>query len=465
MSRGTVLVVDDEASISMNISKFMDTLGFTTFIVSNVKDAKNKLREESIDIVLTDVVMPGEDGLELLKYTKENYHGVKVILITGFTTVELTLKAIKYGVDAFLEKPVTFDQLQEELERVQDIKKRETVPQEFLYPKTSYIKKQNIVMSPNSSLLGITDFLEVIADKKASVFIFGESGTGKELIAQAIHTLSKRSKNNFVAINCGAIPETLLESELFGHTKGSFTGAVYDKIGRIEMADKGTLFLDEIGELSLNMQVKLLRVLQERSVLPIGGKKNINIDFRLITATNVDIERAIFEKKFREDLFYRINVIPIVLPPLRERKEDIAALVSYFIEQNNEYQDTQIEGVSKEAMEYLMNYSWPGNIRELQNLIERLSIIKDQGVIESKDLPEKILDIPKSTPTSLDIKLEYSDEQFDFKQMVESYQRELLFYALKKSGGSKKKAADFLKLKRTTLIEMLKRLEMDSSDE
>ncbi|MBN2695154.1 sigma-54-dependent Fis family transcriptional regulator [bacterium] len=465
MSRGTVLVVDDEASISMNISKFMDTLGFTTFIVSNVKDAKNKLREESIDIVLTDVVMPGEDGLELLKYTKENYSGVKVILITGFTTVELTLKAIKYGVDAFLEKPVTFDQLQEELERIQDIKKKELTSPEFLYPKTSYIKKQNIVMSPNSSLLAITDFLEVIADKKASVFIFGESGTGKELIAQAIHSLSKRSKNHFIAINCGAIPETLLESELFGHTKGSFTGAIADKVGRIEMADKGTLFLDEIGELSLNMQVKLLRVLQERAVLPIGGKRNINVDFRLITATNVDIERAIIEKKFREDLFYRINVIPIVVPPLRERKEDIAALISYFIEQNNEYQDTQIEGVSKDAMEYLMNYSWPGNIRELQNLIERLSIIKDQGVIESKDLPEKILDIPKSIPTSLDIKLDYSDEQFDFKQMVESYQRELLFYALKKSGGSKKKAAEFLKLKRTTLIEMLKRLGMDSSDE
>lgn len=466
MQAKTVLIVDDEMNVYLNLSKFISKVGYKTLAASNVKDAKEVLRNGTIDIVISDVVMPGEDGIEFLSYIKEHYPQIKVILITGFTTVEITLRAIKNKVDAFLEKPVTFNELEEELKRITQYETPIVKATEPHVQKAKYIKKYNIIMSPNSPMNDMVKFLEVIADKKASIFIQGESGTGKELVARAIHQISKRNKKYFIAINCGAIPETLMESELFGHTKGSFTGAIADKIGRIEMAHQGTLFLDEAGELSLNMQVKLLRTLQEKEINPVGARKPKEIDFRLISATNVDLDQAVIDRKFREDLYYRINVIPIKIPPLRERKEDIPALTEYFIEKNNQNQGSSISGVTRDAMDYLINYSWPGNIRELQNLIERLSIIKDEGYLESKDLPEKILEHVSPGTNALSTMF-YNDQsdRFDFKQMMESYQKEILLYALKRSNWNKKKAAEFLKLKRTTFVEMLKRLNVKPPSE
>jgi transcriptional regulator with PAS, ATPase and Fis domain len=322
-----------------------------------------------------------------------------------------------------------------------------------------------MVMSPNSPMIDIIKFIEIIANKKVSVFIYGESGTGKELVSRAIHRLSKRNPHPFVPINCGAIPKELIESELFGHSKGSFTGAISDKIGRVEMAHKGVLFLDEIGELSLDMQVKFLRVLQEKNITPVGGKYSKDIDFRLVCATNVNIEESIKNKEFREDLFYRINVIPINLPPLRERKADIPALISFFIEQNNEEYETNIQGITNDALEYFMNYQWPGNIRELRNIVERISIIKDDGYIEPKDLPEKIVKEFKASNNNYP-SLFYSEENesFDFKEMIDSYQKEIILYSLKKFSWNKKKASEFLKLKRTTFVEMVKRLEIENDE-
>lgn len=466
MNNGAVLIVDDEINICINLSKFISKLGFLSIIASNVTDAKQKLKENNIKIIISDIIMPGEDGIEFLKFVKEKYPETKVILITAYTTVELTLKAIKYKVDAFLEKPISFDELEKELLNFENQVSIKAPVTEIQPQKIKFIKKHNIVMSPLSPMNELVNFLELVSDKKASVFIYGESGTGKELVARALHNLSKRQTKPFVAINCGAIPETLIESELFGYTKGSFTGAISDRAGRIELADNGTLFLDEIGELSLNMQVKFLRVLQEKSVTPIGAKLSKNIDFRLVSATNIDLETYVIDKKFREDLFYRINVIPIKIPPLRERKEDIPALIEYFIEENIKNQQTTLKGVTKDAMDYLINYSWPGNVRELQNLIERLSIIKDEGFIEVKDLPDKILNNANMNSSAIpSFFYTHTDIEFDFKEMVESYQKELLIYGLKKAGGNKKKAADFLKLKRTTLVEMLKRLNIDFSDD
>jgi len=463
-----ILIVDDEQAICINLSKFISKIGYNVSIASNVKDAKEILKKYTIDILISDIVMPESDGIELLNYTKSKHPNIKVILITGFTTIELTLKAIKGKVDAFLEKPISFNELESEIKRLEqynsissnnnnkEIKKGEN--------KVKYVKKAEMVMNSKSPMIEVINFIKLIANKKVSVFIYGESGTGKELVAKALHHLSTRKQAPFVPINCGAIPRELIESELFGHSKGSFTGAISDKIGRVEMAHKGVLFLDEIGELSLDMQVKLLRVLQEKTITPVGGKYSKDIDFRLVSATNVNIEDAIKNKKFREDLFYRINVIPINLPPLRERKIDIPALISFFIEENNKEYETNIQGITHEALDFFINYSWPGNIRELQNMIERISIIKDEGYIEVKDLPEKIVKNVNKNSQSNYNSLFYSNsnEQFDFKRMMESYQKEIILYSLKKFSWNKKKASEFLKLKRTTFVEMVKRLDIDN---
>ncbi len=462
-----ILIVDDEQTICLNLSKFLSKIGYNVSIASNVKAAKKILNQYEINILISDIVMPESDGIELLNYTKKKHPAIKVMLITGFTTIELTLKAIKGKVDAFLEKPISFNELESELKRLEAYDTINIIPDNNkVLPdnKLKYIKKAQMVMSKNSPMVDIIKFIELIANKKVSVFIYGESGTGKELVAKAIHNLSKRKNATFVPINCGAIPKELIESELFGHSKGSFTGAISDKIGRIEMAHKGVLFLDEIGELSLDMQVKFLRVLQEKVITPVGGKYSKDIDFRLVSATNVNIEEAIKEKKFREDLFYRINVIPINLPPLRERKVDIPALITFFIEENNKEYETNIQGITHEALDYFINYPWPGNIRELQNMIERISIIKDEGYIEVKDLPEKIIqNMNKSSENNYN-SLFYTNtnEQFDFKKMIESYQKEIILYSLKKFNWNKKKASEFLKLKRTTFVEMVKRLDIDN---
>ncbi len=462
-----ILIVDDEQTICINLSKFLSKIGYNVSIASNVKDAKKILDKYNINTIVSDIVMPESDGIELLNYTKKKYPNIKVMLITGFITIELTLKAIKGKVDAFLEKPISFNELETELKRLESydnliLNQNDNKP--IVNNKVKYIKKAEMVMSKKSPIIEIIKFIELIANKKVSVFIYGESGTGKELVAKAIHRLSKRKEAPFVPINCGAIPRELIESELFGHAKGSFTGAISDKIGRIEMSHKGVLFLDEIGELSLDMQVKFLRVLQEKNITPVGGKYSKNIDFRLVSATNINIEEAIKDKKFREDLFYRINVIPINLPPLRERKIDIPALVSFFIEENNKEYETNIQGITHEALDYFINYSWPGNVRELQNMIERISVIKDEGYVEVKDLPKKIVqDINKSSENNYN-SLFYtnSNEQFDFKKMMESYQKEIILYSLKKFNWNKKKASEFLKLKRTTFVEMVKRLDIDN---
>lgn len=299
--------------------------------------------------------------------------------------------------------------------------------------------------------------IKKVSASESTVLITGESGTGKELVAQAIHAHSPRSHQPLIPVNCGAIPEDLLESELFGHEKGAFTGAIRSRLGRFELAQSGTIFLDEIGDMSPALQVKLLRVIQEKQFERIGGVKTISADVRIITATNQNLEQAVQEKRFREDLFYRINVIPIHLPPLRERGSDIMMLAEYFLNYFNNIKNKNIQHISQDAAGHLLRYSWPGNVRELQNLMEMLVVMKEEGNIDPEDLPTKIRNAPPDDHLSAAIPV-FSEEGIDFNEQVNRLERELLLKALKMSGGVKNRAAKLLNLNRTTLVEKLKRL-------
>jgi transcriptional regulator with GAF, ATPase, and Fis domain len=304
----------------------------------------------------------------------------------------------------------------------------------------------------------IFDTIEKVASSDSTIMIYGESGTGKELVARAIHFNSERNNSPLVAVNCGAIPEELLESELFGHEKGAFTGAIRTRIGRFELANGGSIFLDEIGDMSPALQVKVLRVLQEKQFERIGGVKTLQVDVRIIAATNQDLEKAIAEKRFREDLFYRINVIPIHLPPLRERRVDIPILANHFLRKFNKLKRKTVERIAPEVMEYLLRYSWPGNVRELENLIEMIVVLKEDGDIEFTDLPDKIVMLP---PTgNLTNGIEITDQGINYNDLVDQLERDLLASALEKAGGAKNRAAKLLNLNRTTFVEKLRRFKI-----
>lgn len=317
------------------------------------------------------------------------------------------------------------------------------------------------MIGESPKMMALFELIEKVADSDATVLIQGESGTGKELVAQSIHELSARKSRNFVPVNCGAIPDELLESELFGHVKGSFTGAVANRVGRFEMADRGTLFLDEIGDMKTSLQVKLLRVLQSRELEPVGATRTKKIDTRIIAATHQNLENLVEAKIFREDLFYRLSVIPIVIPPLRERKEDIPLLVANFIEKFSRDTRRSVQGFDHEAMEALIAFDWPGNIRELENLVERMVILKGNGTITFQDLPEKY------RGKALKPRVEAAPLPIDgicLSSAVEEFENRLILQALEKTGGNKKEAATLLNLKRTTFIEKLKKKKMHASE-
>jgi transcriptional regulator with PAS, ATPase and Fis domain len=310
------------------------------------------------------------------------------------------------------------------------------------------------IVGQSEGITRVLDMIERVADSDSTVLVTGESGTGKELVAKAIHYHSNRANKPFIPVNCGAIPSELLESELFGHVKGAFTGAIANRQGRFELADSGTLFLDEIGDMPLPLQVKLLRVLQERKFEPVGSAKTISANVRLIAATNVDIENAVNEGRFREDLFYRLNVIPVHIPALRERKSDIPLLLHHFMESFNRTRNRNLNGITQAALDVLMAYSWPGNIRELENLVERLAIIKGQGMIDVADLPEKYGRGVKPTEPSL---VDIPDQGLDFNSAVDAYENSLIIRALEKTGWNRNQAAILLRLNRTTLVEKIKK--------
>ncbi|HHL40570.1 MAG TPA: sigma-54-dependent Fis family transcriptional regulator [Deltaproteobacteria bacterium] len=459
-----VLLVEDNESVCEAVSEMLAMAGYEVKALDRGEGAVEMVKDFAPDILLTDLKLPGMDGIEVVRRVKETDPNVACIVITGYGTVESAVDAMKAGAFTYLRKPYEKDELLVILDKAYEVhsltKENRSLRREM--------KRRSIdaILGTSEAIQNIRDIIEKVADTDSTVLILGESGTGKELVARALHYQSSRSDKPFVPINCGAIPEDLLESELFGYEKGAFTGAIATKIGRIEAADGGTVFLDEIGDMSPALQVKILRVLQEKEFERIGGRKTIQVDIRVVAATNQDLEKAVAERRFREDLFYRLNVIPIVLPPLRERPEDVTLLADHFVKTISERKGKKITGFAPEVLAVFENYDWPGNVRELENLIERLVVLKGSGRIGLKDLPERMLagrsggqlkPPPAGELTAARAPFTIPPEGVDFNALVDNFERELILTALRRVNGVKKKAADFLRLNRTTLIEKMKR--------
>ena len=449
-----VLIVDDEASLRTALFRALDRKGYQVITAASAKEAETVSQtDKALDLAIVDLRLPDGDGLELMGRLRAIHSNIQVIILTGHASIETAVEATRKGAFHFVTKPCNLDEIitlvDRALERGQLAKENQHL-RSALHTKYQF---DNII-GQSEAIQNVLGMIERVAQSDSTVLIMGESGTGKELIAKALHYNSLRSAEPFIPINCSAIPAELLESELFGHVKGAFTGAIANRSGRFEMADDGTLFLDEIGDMSPALQVKLLRVLQERSFEPVGSTKTINANVRVIAATNVDLETAVEEGEFREDLFYRLNVIPIRIPALRERPSDIPLLLHHFMQTFNRTRGRQLTGIAPDALQLLMAYSWPGNIRELENLVERLSILKGQGQIEVLDLPEKYRRIAvEADPSRLDI----PDNGMDFNSAVDAYENALIMRALEKTGWNRNQAALLLKLNRTTLVEKIKK--------
>ena len=402
--------------------------------------------------------MPGIGGLDVLAYFTRNCPETLVIVLTGFGTVETAVEAMKRGAYDYLSKPANLDEIVLTLKRAIELK---DLQDENVLLRTQVEDHQRIdrLIGQSSAMQTLYRIIRRVSKTDSTVLVTGESGTGKELIANAIHFHSTRHDMPFVPINCGAIPEELLESELFGHEKGAFTGAFKERRGRFELAHKGTVFLDEIGEMSPKLQVKLLRFLQETKFQRIGGSRTIEVDVRIVAATNKDLERAVTENEFREDLFYRLNVIPIHVPPLREREGDIPLLIQHFLKQHCQKKDIPQKKMSRAAIESLELYDWPGNVRELENVIERLVILTDNDEIQVGDLPKRM-----QIPQQVEVKrIELGNDGINLKETLDELENRLILDALQRSGGVKNKAAKLLGLNRTTLIEKMKKKQIDFS--
>jgi DNA-binding NtrC family response regulator len=451
-----VLVVDDDQTLRAALFRIYSRKGFHVITTASAKEAEQVIASETvIDLVLLDIKLPDGDGIEILRMVKKKYDQTPVIVLTGFGSVDLAVEATKLGAYHFMTKPFNIEELtllsDKSLSHTRLITENERLKNQ-LYSKYRF---DNIV-GQSESIKKVLNLVEKVADSDSTILITGESGTGKELIAKAIHYNSPRSNKPFVPINCGAIPSELLESELFGHIKGAFTGAINNRAGRFELANHGSIFLDEIGDLSTNLQVKLLRVLQERKFEAVGSAKTVDANVRVIAATNVNLQEAVKDGNFREDLFYRLNVIPIYIPALRERRSDIPLLIQHFITVFNEKKGSRITGVAEDTMELLMGYQWPGNIRELENFIERASILKREGIIHTEDLPEHFHLIGTS-PTNATIVGDIPADGIDFNGAVDAYENQLIMNALNKTGWNRNQAALLLKLNRTTLVEKIKK--------
>ncbi len=448
--KSKVLIVDDEIDSLELMQELFENKGYISDTATNGVEAINKIKLQEPDIVLTDIRMPEMDGMQLLNFLIKEHPNIPVIMITAHGTVEAAVEAMRLGAKDYILKPIRLDEILAKVERITQLNS--------LIKENEYLLNRLQQTYDFTNMIGKTDKIQElfklvkdVAATNTTVLIRGESGTGKELIANAIHYNSPRVKRPFVKVNCGVLAESLLESELFGHVRGAFTGAIKDKIGRFELANGGTLFLDEIGDISLNMQLKLLRVLQEGEFERVGGTETLKVDVRIIAATNKDLEKAMEEGKFRQDLYYRLNVIPIEVPPLRERKEDIKYLVYFFMEKFNKIYGKNITEIDPKAMTLMENYQYPGNIRELENLIERIIVLDKKGTIKTSDLPAYI----RAAET------EEINEDFDLEKglnyLVENYERKLIVDALERNGFNKFQTAKQLQMNRSTFLSKLKK--------
>ncbi|MCB9478210.1 MAG: sigma-54-dependent Fis family transcriptional regulator [Deltaproteobacteria bacterium] len=453
----TILVVDDERESAQMLSRFFEASGYEVLSASEGVEALRLAKENRVDLMITDLKMPRMDGITLLKEMQTVSPQTVGIVVTGFATVDTAVEAMKVGAFDYVSKPFQLEEIRLAVQRALDHRR---LKEENVSLKQQLRKKyrfENIV-GDHPKMQELFRLIERVANSDSTVLVTGDSGTGKELVARAIHYNSNRREKYLVPVNCGAIPENLLESELFGYVKGAFTGATATREGRFETANGGTIFLDEIGEMSMNLQVKLLRVIQESEFEPVGSSKTRRVDVRIIAATNINLEQAVKERQFREDLFYRLNVIPLHIPPLRERRSDIPLLVNHFLSHFREEKNRDVQPLDDDVMAALMAYDWPGNVRELENLIERMVILSDDGHIRMNDLPEKLREaqgIP--APTHVVI----PEGGLEFNKVIGDYEDRLILSALERTKGNKNLAAKLLNLKRTTLVEKIKKKGLD----
>lgn len=452
MNHGSLLIVDDDKPILDSMADYLRGLGHRTETADSYGDAVQRIKEYPFDAVVCDVNLPDRDGFCVLDWVRQNQPDTSVILLTGYGTIDNAVEAIRLGAADYLTKPLIEDELQFSLEKV--------LNQKQLVSENRTLRKQldqrfglGTLIGRDYKMVKMFDLIESIADTKTNVLILGESGTGKTMTARAIHQLSSRRDKPFVEVACGSLPETLLETELFGHMAGSFTGATHDRQGKFLQANGGTIFLDELATASSSLQVKLLRVLQDREFEPVGGNKTHKVDVRVILATNADLEQMVAEGKFRQDLYYRINVITITQPPLRERIGDIPHLLEHFLGEYNQQTGKKVEGFSEAALAALQRYQWPGNIRELVNVVERCVVLAKGKLVGVEDLPEAVRhgNSPLGDAPLLRAGLT------PLKAALASPERQILLDALETNGWNRQNTAKMLGINRTTLYKKMKR--------
>ncbi len=452
-TNGRILVADDEEVMRDVLAALLSTESYAVDLAENGTQALEMVREREYGVVLLDLMMPDMDGFQVLEELKKSGNSPKVVMLTAFASYDKAVKATKLGAYTFIDKPFKNDKLLLEIKNAmkeyrleeENRRLRESLRQRYGF--------QNIV-GKSAAMQQVFDLIKQVAPRRSTVLIQGESGTGKELVAKAIHASSGRADAPFVAINCGNIPSELLESELFGHVRGAYTGATSAKKGLFEVAHGGTLFLDEISTISIEIQAKLLRVIQEREFRRLGGLENIKMDVRIIVATNMDLQAAVRQGTFRDDLFYRLNVIVIKIPPLRERTEDIPLLCKHFIRKYGEENQRDDCSLEPSALKTLMDYDWPGNVRELENVIERAMVLSPGNIIAADLFPKNI------TAPSPETSLRFTPEGISLKEKVGNFEKAIILEALDKTAGNQKKAARLLSVNATTLSEKLKRLKI-----
>jgi DNA-binding NtrC family response regulator len=453
-----LLLVDDETPLREVMAERLAEHGFRVEQAGSGEEALARLSDFAFDILITDLRLPGADGRQVLDEAFARYPDIIALVITGFGTLREAVEVTRLGAEGFITKPFQFEELLHELDAA--IEKRR------LKAENAYLRAQLHDRFRIDGIVGCTpvmvrlfELLRTVAATSSTVLVTGETGTGKELAARAIHDASPRRNQRFVAINCSAIPETLLEAELFGHVRGAFTGAVANRQGRVEQANRGTLFLDEVGTMSAALQAKLLRVLQAREFERVGDSQTIKVDVRVIAATNSDLKRMVESGTFREDLYYRLNVIPVRIPPLRERRADVPLLAQHFLDRlSAEANPTRGRvTVSQDAQQALMAFAWPGNVRQLENTVERaFALSPGRAQVGLSDLPDEVRD---TRPPAPDEEVDIPEGGIDMERLVLEFERSLIRRALGRTGGNKRQAADLLHVKRTTLVEKLKRLE------
>ncbi|MGQ9896800.1 MAG: sigma-54-dependent transcriptional regulator [Acidobacteriota bacterium] len=447
----SILIVDDELSMRELLDHVFRRAGYRTFVATNGAQALEALRGTVFDVVLSDVRMPRLSGTELLYECRQISPDTVVILMTAHGTVEQAREAFKLGADDFIQKPFDIDELK--------LIVKNALEKSLLRREVALLKRElgdrtrlENIIGRSRAMQEVLRLIQTIAGTNSTVLIMGESGTGKELVARGIHTCSSRSERPFVSINCGAFTETLLESELFGYMKGAFTGAITNKKGLFEAADGGTLFLDEIGEMSLGMQVKLLRVLQERSVRRVGGTEEIPVDVRVVAATNRDLSQMVEDGTFRKDLYFRVNVIPISVPPLRERREDIRELALHFLKKYGQNRTPPVTAIAEATLKYLENYAFPGNVRELENIIERAVALEPTHEIQPERLPEAVLRYDPGRTTSV---FELPEQGIHLENFLMEIEKSYILQSLRRTRGNQTKAAELLQMSVRSLRHLL----------